>query len=221
VSNSSNTIAIIDYGMGNLGSVANACSFLKLPAKIITSPDELDDVAGVILPGQGAFGDCMGNLAAAGFVDPLKDWMAADKPLLGICIGLQVLFEGSAESPGTKGLGVLPGVLDKFVPHPDRKVPQMGWNSMQQKANLQGKPCPLWDGIDDDAYFYFVHSFYAPLPPEATTADTDWVSGTTTFGHEYTSAIWRGRLFATQFHPEKSQSAGKRLLKNFAATIDG
>lgn len=197
-------IAIINYGGGNLGSVENACAYLGIPSRTITTPDELDGVDGVILPGQGAFGDCMGNLRAAGFEQPVRDWIAADKPLLGICVGLQILFDGSVESPDVPGMGIFPGELQRFAPQADRKVPQMGWNRCQISEGQ-----PLFDGIPDAGHFYFVHSFYAPLIPE--------VSAVAEYGVEYTAALSRGRLHATQFHPEKSQSHGKQLLKNFVA----
>ena len=199
-------LGIVDYGMGNLGSVSNACAWLEIPARLIESPDELDDCSGLILPGQGAFGDCMLNLRAAGFETPLREWIAADKPFLGVCIGLQVLFEGSLESPDIPGLGMLPGQLDKFPAKGDRKVPQMGWNQMK----LLRPDCPLFADVPDAAWFYFVHSYYVPAPPDA-----DWLCGSAWYGFDYTAALWRGRLFATQYHPEKSQAVGKKLLTNF------
>ena len=201
------TIGIIDYGMGNLGSVSNACRFLELPAVIITSPDELAACDAIILPGVGAFGDCMKNLSDQGFVDPIRQWIAADRPFLGICLGLQVLFESGEESPGVPGLGVLPGSVKKFRLPPDFKVPQIGWNRVTQTR----PGLPLFDGIENGTHFYFVHSFYVDCgAPEV-------ISGTTDYGCVYTSAVSRGRLSAVQFHPEKSQQAGLAMLRNFAA----
>jgi glutamine amidotransferase len=204
------TIGIIDYGMGNLGSVSNACRFLQLPARIITAPDQIDGCAGLILPGVGAFGDCMKHLDAHGFIAPVKAWIAADRPFLGICLGLQVLFASSEESPGVPGLGVLPGTVRKFNLPAAYKVPQIGWNRVNQTRPGN----PLFAGVADGTHFYFVHSYYVACD------DTALVSGTTDYGAVYTSAVSRGQLSAVQFHPEKSQQAGLALLRNFGATIE-
>ena len=203
-------IGIIDYGMGNLGSVENACRFLNLKAQLITAPEEMARCRALILPGQGAFGDCMQNLNQAGFSPAVKAWIKEDKPLLGVCIGMQILFEGSEESPDVPGLGVLPGVLKKFPPSQSLKVPQMGWNRVLQP----GGDHPMFSEIPDRAFFYFVHSYYV----EKT--DADWVAGETEYGFLYTSVIHRSNLFATQFHPEKSQEHGLQLLRNFSAFFD-
>jgi len=201
-------IGIVDYGMGNLGSVTNACRFLGLAARIVTRPDELGTCHAMILPGVGAFGDCMAHLAAHGFVAATKEWIEADKPFLGICVGLQALFEGSDESPGVAGLGVLPGRVRKFQATPDYKVPQIGWN----RVRFQRPECPLLKGVPDQTYFYFVHSFYA----EATEAHI--AAGLSDYaGVAYTAAVWRGNLMAVQFHPEKSQCWGLQMLNNFGA----
>ena len=198
-------IGIVDYGMGNLGSVTNALQFLDLPARIVTSPRELAGCHAAILPGVGAFGDCMKHLSDAGFVDPLREWIAADKPFLGICLGLQLLFEGSEEAPGVAGLGVLPGRIARFNIDPKFKVPQMGWNTVRQVQ----PDCPLFMNIAPDAYFYFVHSYYA-------AAAGNFVAGETEYGLPYASAVWRGAMMAVQFHPEKSQRIGLRMIQNFA-----
>lgn len=198
-------IGIIDYGMGNLGSVTNACQFLGLPARILTKPGELSDCGALILPGVGAFGDCMKHLSGHGFVDPVKQWIAAGRPFLGICLGLQLLYEGSEESPGVAGLGLLPGRIRRFADQPGLKVPQMGWNGVSQRK----KECPLFRGVAEGAFFYFVHSYRADAQGEA-------VAGVTDFGGDYGSVVWRDNLMAVQFHPEKSQQAGLRLLRNFA-----
>ncbi len=200
-------IGVIDYGMGNLGSVSNALAFLDAPARVLRGPVEMADCRALILPGVGAFGDCMANLERHGYVAPLRDWLAADRPLLGICLGLQVLCESSAESPGVGGFGVVPAPVVRFVPTPDCKVPQIGWNRVRR---VPGPECPLFRGIPDGSYFYFVHSYYLPGVP-------GWDAGRTTHGVEYTSAVCRGRTAAVQFHPEKSQEAGLRLLRNFVA----
>jgi len=201
------TIGIIDYGMGNLGSVTNACRFLELPAKIITGPGEIATCDSLILPGVGAFGDCMKHLGDHGFVEPIKQWIADDKPFLGICLGLQVLFESGEESPGVPGLGILPGTVRKFQIPPEFKVPQIGWNRVQ----FRQPDSSLFDGIADGTHFYFVHSYYADCRDETL------ISGATDYGVTYTSAVCRGRMAAVQFHPEKSQQAGLTLLRNFGA----
>ena len=201
-------IGIVDYGMGNLGSVMNACRFLNLDARIITEPDELDACRGLILPGVGAFGDCMEHLAAHGFVEASRTWIAAGKPFLGICVGLQALFEGSDESPGVAGLGVLRGRVRKFAPTADCKVPQIGWN----RVRFQQPECPLFQNVPDQTYFYFVHSFYAEIADITVTAGVTAYAGVT-----YTAAVWRDNLMAVQFHPEKSQQWGLQMLKNFGA----
>jgi imidazole glycerol-phosphate synthase subunit HisH len=198
-------IGVIDYGMGNLGSVANALAFLGAPARILEGPAQMDACRALILPGVGAFGDGMANLRQSGYAEPLRDWMAADRPLLGICLGLQMLCASSEESPGVEGLGLVPAPVVKFEATPEVKVPQIGWNRL---VRAPGCDCPLFAGIPDGTYFYFVHSYYLP------GAD-GWDAGRTVHGVEYTSAVWRGRTAAVQFHPEKSQQAGLRLLKNF------
>ena len=198
-------IGVIDYGMGNLGSVANALSFLGAPARVLRGPEEMADCRSLILPGVGAFGDCMANLRRHGYVEPVQAWISEDRPLLGICLGLQVLCESSEESPGVDGFGVLPSPAVKFAPSAEFKVPQIGWNRVRRAP---GRDCPLFRGIPDGTYFYFVHSYYLP-------GAAGWDAGLTAYGVEYASAVWRGRVAAVQFHPEKSQQAGLRLLKNF------
>jgi imidazole glycerol phosphate synthase glutamine amidotransferase subunit len=157
----------------------------------------------IIFPGDGHFGTTMASLDAAGYTDAIKSWIAADKPFLGICIGLQVLFESSEEAPGVKGLGVLKGQVKRFnCP----KVPQIGWNSTQIQ-----KPSPVWNGITSNTFFYYIHSYYsAPENPGDVSASAD-------YSLQYCSAAERGNLFATQFHPEKSGEAGLHLLGNWLA----
>ena len=198
-------IGIIDYGMGNLGSVSNACRFLELDAEIIAAPGQLDSCRAMILPGVGAFGDCMAHLVEHRFVDPIKEWIASGKPFMGICLGLQALFQRSEESPGVAGLGVFDGTVKRFDIAPELKVPQIGWNAVNQKQ----PGCPMFSDIDSGAYFYFVHSFYVD------PADKGIVAGETNYGLEYCSAVWKDNVFAAQFHPEKSQAAGLQMLRNF------
>lgn len=198
-------IGIIDYEMGNLGSVLNACRFLDLPAEIIDRPAQMEDCSAIVLPGVGAFGDCMEHLQKHGFVEPVRKWIEKDKPFLGICLGFQVLFESSEESPGVPGMGVFPGVVRKFNPENNLKVPQMGWNRVWQKQDN----CPFFDNVEDGSFFYFVHSFYVD------TSATGLVAGVTEYGIAYTSAVARGNAMAVQFHPEKSQEGGLEILKNF------
>lgn len=198
-------IGILDYEAGNLGSVTNACRYLELPSRLVTAPAELAGVEAMILPGVGAFGDCLNKLRARGFEQPVKQWIADGRPFLGICVGLQALFEGSDESPGVAGLGVLPGRVRRFPAMPTLKVPQMGWNRVKQAQ----PECPVFQGIPDEAFFYFVHSFCAG--PEG-----DFVAGVTEYEIPFASAVWRDNVIAVQFHPEKSQTVGLQLLQNFA-----
>jgi len=196
-------IAIVDYGMGNLFSVKKALEHIGASATITASSDVLAKAEKIILPGVGAFGDAMRELEKRGLAEPLKRIAQIGKPFLGICLGLQVLFEKSEESPGIPGLGILPGEVKHFVT--DMKVPHMGWNQICIK-----RPAPIFDGIGNDAYVYFVHSYYV-----VPASDED-IATTTDYALEFTSSVWRDNLFATQFHPEKSQAVGLKILKNFA-----
>ncbi|MBI5178737.1 MAG: imidazole glycerol phosphate synthase subunit HisH [Nitrospinae bacterium] len=196
-------IAIVDYGMGNLRSVQKAFEKLGLPAIITRDAGLMASASRLVLPGVGAFGLCMERLRGYGLVEPIKDFIAGGKPFLGICLGLQLLFEESEEFGRQEGLGVLKGKVKRFSA-PGIKVPHMGWNNVK----IVG-PSPLFDGIADGSHFYFVHSFYVePAEPVAT--------GETEYGGTFVSAIQKGNVYATQFHPEKSQSAGLKMLENFA-----
>ncbi len=206
-------IAIIDSGIANLRSVEKALHRLGAEATIVDAPDRLRDAAGIILPGVGAFADGIAKLEACGFVEPLRREIERGKPVLGICLGLHFLFSESEEFGLHKGLDVLPGRVIRFQPvaaGPDAadrlKVPHMGWNRVQFE-----RPAPIFRGLPDEPFFYFVHSYYVE------PADSGVIAGTTLYGQRFTSVIWRDNLFATQFHPEKSQAAGLTLLKNFAA----
>ena len=198
-------IGIIDYGMGNLGSVMNACRFLEMDARIVTRKSEMDECRAVLLPGVGAFGDCMGHLDKHDFTDAIRNWAAAGKPLMGICLGLQALFDSSEETPGVEGLGLFGGTVKRFDLPKELKVPQIGWN----RINETQPGCPMFDGIEDKSFFYLVHSYYV-CPDDASI-----IAGTTDYGIEYCSCVWKDNIFATQFHPEKSQAVGLRMLRNF------
>jgi glutamine amidotransferase len=206
-----NKIIVIDYGMGNLRSVAQALRFVAPDAevKISNSVTDLQNADRLVLPGQGAMPDCMRSLRESGLQEALLTAVQS-KPLLGVCVGEQMLFDWSEEGD-TPGLGLLPGKVKKFQLADQLqedgtryKVPQMGWNRVQQTTSH-----PLWDGIANDSYFYFVHSYYA-VPDHV--AD---IAGQTHYGALFTCAVAKGNIFATQFHPEKSAAAGLQLYKNF------
>ena len=194
-------IALIDYGMGNLGSVDKALRRVGCEVKLTADPKDINRADGVVLPGVGAFDDCMKNLAEAGVVEAIKAAVAADKPFLGICLGLQVLFE-SGEEGTLPGLGILPGKVVRF--RHDLKIPQIGWNQVHPRGDI-----PMLAGIPDGAWAYFVHSYYVE------PADDSLIATTTHYGYEFVSAVRRGNLFASQFHPEKSAAIGLRILENF------
>ena len=206
-----NKIVVVDYGMGNLRSVAQALRAVAPEADVLISgnPQDIDSADRLVLPGQGAMRDCMLSLRESGVLDALLR-ASRTRPMLGVCVGEQMLFERSEEAD-TAGLGLLPGRVVRFQldgqlqPDGSRfKVPQMGWNRVRQ---LQAHP--VWEGIADDAYFYFVHSYYAQ-PVDASDA-----IGETDYGLPFCSAVARDNIVATQFHPEKSAAAGLRLYKNF------
>lgn len=199
-------IGIIDYGMGNLGSVLNACKFLEIDAKLIVKKSEMDSCSSVLLPGVGAFGDCMSHLVEHDFASSIVDWVQAGKPFMGICLGLQALFDSSEETAGVEGLGIIPGTVKRFDLPRELKVPQIGWNQIQEVI----PDCPMFDGIDDRSYFYLVHSYY--VSPE----DKSIIAGKTQYGIDYCSCVWKDNVFATQFHPEKSQAVGLKMIKNFS-----
>jgi glutamine amidotransferase len=197
---------IIDYGGGNLRSVANALRSLGQDPVIIASPEQIGDVTHLLLPGQGEFGDTMQRLEERGLASFLKDWISADRPYFGICVGYQILFENSEEAPEVSGLGILPGTVRRFREEPGLKIPHMGWNSVTGSRG----DTRVWQGLGEDPYFYYIHSYFPePASPDAVVARTTY--GTQTFA----GAVERGNLFACQFHPEKSQETGLRLIRNF------
>jgi glutamine amidotransferase len=198
-------IQIIDYGMGNLRSVQKAFERLGHAAAICTEPAELARADHVILPGVGAFRDAIAQLREQGFEVPIREYIASGRPFLGICLGLQLLFDVSYEDGEYRGLGIVPGEVVRFAPVPGLKVPHMGWNALDIVH-----PNPLLAGIPNGAHVYFVHSYYVVPRDESVTA------ARTVHGTPFVSMVARGNLFATQFHPEKSQRVGLQLLENFA-----
>lgn len=204
-------IAIIDYGMGNLRSVQKGFEKVGAEAVITADPRLVLEADKVVLPGVGAFRDCMHNLEQAGFVEPILKVVSDGRPFLGICVGMQLLFDDSVEFGLYRGLGLIPGHVLRFPEGmreggEELKVPHMGWNQL----GFRRRP-PAFEGIEEGANVYFVHSYYVK-------PDDDGVIATTTgYGIQFCSAIWKDNIVATQFHPEKSQHAGLRILKNFAS----
>jgi glutamine amidotransferase len=198
-------IAIIDYGMGNLRSVQKAFEKVGYAAQITSDAEVARRADKIVLPGVGAFEDAIAELHRHGLVEPVVEAIHSGKPFLGICLGLQLLFERSYENGEHQGLGVLQGDVVRFDLPPEYAIPHMGWNQLA----LRRRP-PILGGIEDGSYFYFVHSYYVvPRDAEVIAVETD-------YGRPFCSMIWRDNVFATQFHPEKSQAQGLRLLKNFA-----
>jgi glutamine amidotransferase len=203
-------VGLLDYGGGNLRSVANALHALGVDPVLVIEPGQLEGLTHLILPGQGEFGDVMAQLAKRGLVEPLREWLALGKPYFGICVGYQILFEGSVEAPGVEGLGFIKGKCVRFSEEVGKKIPQMGWNS----ARPQQPVSEFWTGLGDEPYFYFVHSYYPVLE------DPSWkVSHTDYAGEEFAASVEKGSILACQFHPEKSQDAGLRLIGNFLAAV--
>ncbi len=195
-------LTIIDYRVGNLRSVYMAFKRLGCEAHIATEPSELKQATALVLPGVGAFGDAMASLDTLGFKQPLYDALRLGMPFLGICLGMQLLFEVSEEQGEYRGLGVLPGRVRRFAQ--GLVVPQMGWNQVRQV-----RPSPLWQDVPDASYVYFVHSYYAQPENESD------VIGSADYGGEYACAVARDNVYAIQFHPEKSQNVGESILRNF------
>lgn len=199
-------IAVIDYGVGNLFSVEKAVAALGADVKVTSDKETIEAAEKIILPGVGAFGDCMKNLEATGLIPTIKSLVADGRPMLGICVGLQILFDGSEESPGAKGLGLIHGMVKK-IQAPGLKIPHMGWNSLTIRESRE--PRDLFHGLQEHPYVYFVHSYHAvPDDPAVITATTE-------YGEQLTASVAVGNLQATQFHPEKSGDVGLSILKNF------
>ncbi len=197
-------IAVIDYEMGNLGSVSKALESLGAKVKVTQDPSDLKKADKIVLPGVGAFKDAMRALRGFELLEPLKEAIDAKKPYLGICLGLELLFDESEEGGSSRGMGILKGDVTRFN---DRllKVPHIGWNQLRKK--MEG--CPLFKGIDDNAFLYFVHSYY--VRPK----DKSIIAATTYYGAEFTSMVWKDNVYAIQCHPEKSQQVGLKFLENF------
>lgn len=204
-------IAVVDYGRGNLWSVQNGFAQVGVRVQVSADPEIVRQAEAVVFPGVGAFRDCMHNLTARGLDQALREVIDAGRPVLAICVGMQALLTESEEFGLTPGMAIVEGTVRRFpLPTPTQetrlKVPHMGWNQLHLVRS-----CPLLEGIPDGAYTYFVHSYYAiPKDHEVVVACTD-------YGFEFASVLWRDNLFATQFHPEKSQTYGLRILQNFAA----
>lgn len=199
-------IAIIDYGIGNLRSVEKALQHVGAEARLTSQSETIRRARGVVLPGVGAFGDCITQLEAGGYAQIVRACVADGVPLLGICVGLQMLFDESEEMGHFAGLGLLRGRVRRF--RGDLKVPHIGWNQVHSLA-----PSPLLAGVPQDAYAYFVHSYYVE------PADEKIVLATTDYGGPFASVVGQGRLFGVQFHPEKSQEVGLTILRNFATLV--
>lgn len=202
-------IAVVDYGVGNLRSVSKALERVGGEVCVTSSSAEIERADAVVLPGVGAFAHCMDNLRAAGLEPCVRAAAASDRPFLGVCVGMQILFEESGEFGRVEGLGILPGRVRRFEPEDaSLKVPHMGWNELEVKRRA-----PHLEGLADGTRVYFVHSYYVETP------DPQIIATTTTYGVEFVSSAWRGNVFATQFHPEKSQATGLAILGNFVRLV--
>lgn len=197
---------VIDYGVGNLFSVEKALAFVGAEPLVTSEEKEIMAAERILLPGVGAFGDCMNNLLASGLIPAIKQKIADGTPLLGICVGLQILFEGSEESPGVPGLGILPGMVRRIKAE-GLKIPHIGWNSL--RINEPRQMLDLFRDTGENPFVYFVHSYHA------VPADSNIVTASTVYGERLTAAVARGNVQATQFHPEKSGDVGLKLLANF------
>ena len=205
-------IALLDYGSGNLRSVHKALLKAGADVRVVKAPREIGDIAGMVLPGVGAFDDCINALRKQELLEAAKEFIQTGRPFLGICVGYQALFERSEEfNSCAAGLGVFKGSVIRFSEKHGLKIPQIGWNQI----DIVKSDCPLYRGIASGSYVYFVHSFY-PQPADKSIAATR-----TEYGDSFASSVWSDNVFATQFHPEKSQRVGLQLLKNFVDLTKG
>jgi len=203
-------IALLDYGSGNLRSVEKALRKVGADVKVVTGPEGMKDAGAAVLPGVGAFDDCITAMRKQELLGGVREFIASGRPFLGICVGYQALFEKSEEfNSCAAGLGVFKGKVVRFPEQAGLKVPQIGWNQIE----MAQPECPLFRGLANGSYVYFVHSFF-PQPEDPTIIATR-----TTYGGTFASSIWRDNVFATQFHPEKSQEVGLRLLRNFVELV--
>jgi len=201
-------IALLDYGSGNLRSVHKALLKVGADVQVVQRPDGMPAARAVVLPGVGAFDDCIHALRKQELLEAARAFIQTGKPFLGICVGYQALFERSEEfNSCAAGLGVFGGSVVRFTEQPGLKIPQIGWNQI----SISQPACPLYRGVADGSYVYFVHSFF-PRP-----ADTSIIATQTEYGEPFASSVWKDNVFATQFHPEKSQNVGLQLLSNFVA----
>jgi glutamine amidotransferase len=201
-------IALVDYDSGNLRSVQKALLKVGADVRVVRRPEDLKDARAVVLPGVGAFDDCVQALRKQELLGAVGEFIKTGRPFLGICVGYQVLFEKSEEfNSCAAGLGIFPGKVVRFSDQAGLKVPQIGWNQL----HILQPSCPIFQGIPNGSYVYFVHSFF-PKPAQTSITATE-----TTYGEAFASSVWRDNVFATQFHPEKSQAVGLQLLKNFVA----
>lgn len=199
--------AIIDYGMGNLLSVSKAFEFVGGNPKMVSKPSEIKNASAVVLPGVGNFGDGMKNLRQKDMIEPIISAIKSGKPFLGICLGMQLLMEESEEAPGLKGLSIFEGSVLRFKKN-GLKIPHMGWNQVKYEKHNSN-----FDDVPDNSYFYFVHSYYV-LPK-----DSEIIAGTCSYGVDFAASISSENIFATQFHPEKSQEEGLQILRNFVKAV--
>ncbi len=206
---SSPLLGLVDYGSGNLRSVQRALEHAGGTCVLTRTPDEAAKCDALVVPGVGSFGDCARQLREAGLWDFLREWLAADRPYLGICLGYQLLFQSSEESPGVEGLGALKGQVVHFSKAAGLKIPHMGWNQL----HITNPSDRLMKGLGENPDFYFVHSYY-PVPEDASV-----ITSTCDYGVEFASSVSRGNLSAVQFHPEKSQALGLSMLRNFISSL--
>jgi len=205
-------IALLDYGSGNLRSAHKALLKVGADVRVAKSPREIGDARAMVLPGVGAFDDCINAMQRQHLLEAAKDFIESGRPFLGICVGYQALFERSEEfNSCAAGLGVFKGSVVRFAEKHGLKIPQIGWNQIE----IARPDCPLFRGVENGSYVYFVHSFY-PQPEDKAIIATR-----TDYGDSFASSVWRDNVFATQFHPEKSQRVGLQLLKNFVELAKG